>query len=163
MSSFYFVKKMIKYNIMKEIKKINSGKEKPEFIIIGIVLNKKGEVMIVKRKRKEITLKGKELIWVFPGGRQEDGETREDRVVKEVLAETGYRIKPIRQIHLRVHPDVLKMTAYFLCELEKEEPVKEIEEKDEIEEVRWVKPEELKNYFTTDIDPEVKKVLGIKE
>jgi 8-oxo-dGTP pyrophosphatase MutT (NUDIX family) len=137
-------------------------KEKPEFIVLGIVLNKKGEVMIVKKKRRETTLTGKELIWAFPGGKQEEGEAREESVVKEVLVETGYKVKPIQQIHLRVHPDVLKMMAYFLCELEKEEPIKEIQEKDEIEEVRWVKPEELKNYFTTDIDPEVKKVLGIK-
>jgi 8-oxo-dGTP pyrophosphatase MutT (NUDIX family) len=149
---------------MEEMKNMNLQKElKPEFIVLGIVLNKKGEVMIVKRKRKETTLTGKELIWTFPGGRQEEGETREERVIKEVLAETGYKVKPIQQIHLRVHPDVFKMMAYFLCELEKEEPVQEIEEKDEIEEVRWVKIEELKNYFTTDIDPEVKKILGIKE
>ena len=148
---------------MEEIKNINTEKEKkPEFIVLGIVLNKKGEVIIVKRRRKETTLSGKELVWVFPGGKQE-GETREERVIKEVLVETGYKVKPIQQIHLRVHPDVLKMVAYFLCELEKEEPVQDIEEKDEIEEVRWVKPEELKNYFTTDIDPEVKKVLGIRE
>jgi len=79
-----------------------------------------------------------------------------------VLAETGYKVKPIKQIHLRIHPDSFLMIAYFLCELENEEPIKEIEEKDEIEEVRWVKPEELKNYFTTDIDPEVKKILKIE-
>jgi len=146
---------------MEDIKNINPEK-KLEFIVLGIVLNEKGEVMIVKRKKKETTMTGKELIWVFPGGRQEKEETREERVIKEVLAETGYKVKPIQQIHLRVHPDVLKMTAYFLCKLEKEEPTRDIEEKDEIEEVRWVKPEELKNYFTTDIDPEVKKVLGLK-
>ena len=137
------------------------GGEKSDFIVLGIVLNKKGEVLIVKRKKKEITLTGEELVWAFPGGRQEEGETREERVVKEVLVETGYKVKPIKQIHLRVHPDSFKMIAYFLCELEEEEQVQEIEEKDEIDEVRWVKPEELKNYFTTDIDPEVKKILAI--
>jgi 8-oxo-dGTP pyrophosphatase MutT (NUDIX family) len=146
------------------MEEINPEKEKkPEFIVLGIVLNKRAEVLIVKRKQKETTLTGKELVWVFPGGRQEESETREERVMKEVLAETGYKVKPMQQIHLRVHPDVLKMMVYFLCELEKEEPIQEIEEKEEIEEVRWVKPEELKNYFTTDIDPEVKKFLGIKE
>ena len=147
---------------MEEIKNINSEKEKkPEFIVLGIVLNKNGEVMIVKRKKKEITLTGKELVWVFPGGKQEKGETREERVVKEILDETGYKVKTIKQINLRVHPDVFKMVAYFLCQLE-EEPVCEILEKEEIEEVKWVKPEELKQYFTTDIDLEVKKILGIK-
>jgi len=141
---------------------VNPEREKiPEFINLGVVINKKGEVLIVKRKKKEITKSGKEFLWAFPGGRQEEGETREERVVKEVLLETGYKVKPIKQIHIRIHPDTLKMIAYFLCELE-DEKQEEIVEKDEIEEVKWVKPEELKNYFTTDIDPEVKKVLGIE-
>ena len=132
-----------------------------DFVNLGIVLNRKGEVLIIKRRKKEITTSGEEFIWAFPGGRQMKGETREDRVVTEVLVETGYKVKPLRQIHLRVHPDTLVMVAYFLCELEKDEPVQDIEEKDEVEEVRWVKPEELKDYFTTDIDPEVKKILNI--
>lgn len=131
------------------------------FVVVGIVLNKKGEVLIVKRKKSEITQSGKELIWAFPGGKLEPNDTREKRVVEEILVETGYKVKPIRQIHLRVHPDSFIMIAYFLCELENEEPVQEIEEKDEIEEVKWVKPQELINYFTTDIDPEVKKFLKI--
>ena len=136
-------------------------KEKSQMVILGIVLNKKGEVLIIKRKNPEITRNSKEFIWAFPGGRQEEDENREDRVIAEVLAETGYKVRPLRQIHLRVHPDTLTMVAYFLCELEKDEPVQDIEEKDEVEEIRWVKPEELKNYFTTNIDPEVKKVLKI--
>lgn len=131
-----------------------------EFINIGVVINKKGEVLIIKRKKKELTKSGKEFLWCFPGGRQEENESREERVVKEVFLETGYKVKPLKQIHLRVHPDTYKMVAYFLCDLESDIQ-DEIKEKDEVAEVRWVKPHELKNYFTTDIDPEVKKVLGI--
>jgi ADP-ribose pyrophosphatase YjhB (NUDIX family) len=158
LSSFFKIKSLLKYNKMEQ-KNIEKEK-KPDFINLGVVLNKKGEVLIIKRKKKEITSSGKEFVWAFPGGRQEEGETREERVVKEVLLETGYKVKPLRQIHLRIHPDTLKMMAYFLCELE-DENQGEIVEIDEVEEVKWVKPEELKNYFTTDIDPEVKKVLGI--
>lgn len=130
------------------------------FVNIGIVLNKKGEVLIVKRKRKEITKTGKNLIWVFPGGIQEKGETREARVIAEVLRETGYKVKVKKLIHLRLHPDTYKMVSYFFCELESENQ-NEIIEKDEISEVKWVKPEDLKNYFTTDIDSEVKNFLKI--
>lgn len=138
----------------------NIEKEK-KFVNVGIVLNKKGEVLIIKRKKKEITLTGKEFIWSFPGGVQESGETREERVIKEVLLETGYKVKPLKQIHIRVHPDTLTLIAYFLCELEEEQPIQNIQEIDEIEEIKWVDPKELNNYFTTDIDPEVKKILNI--
>jgi mutator protein MutT len=137
-------------------------KETFNFIVnLGIVLNKNGEVLIVKRRHPEETKTGKKLLWAFPGGKQEKGESREESVAKEILLETGYKVKPTRQIHLRVHPDTNVLLIYHLCELEKEESIAEIQEKDEIEEVRWVKPQELKDYFTTDIDPEVKKILGI--
>jgi mutator protein MutT len=139
----------------------SQSREQTDFIVLGVVLNKEGRVMIVKRKKKEITLTKKELIWVFPGGKLEKGETREERVVKEVLDETGYKVKPLKLIHLRIHPETLKIIAYFLCELEEENPIQEIKEKEEIEEVRWVNPEELKNYFNTEIDSEVKKILKI--
>jgi len=139
----------------------SQSREQTDFIVLGVVLNKEGKVMIVKRKKKEITLTKKELIWVFPGGKLEKGETREERVVKEVLDETGYKVKPLKLIHLRIHPETLKIIAYFLCELEEENPIQEIKEKEEIEEVRWVNPEELKNYFNTEIDSEVKKILKI--
>jgi len=139
----------------------SQSKEQTDFIVLGVVLNKEGRVMIVKRKKKEITLTKKELIWVFPGGKLEKGETRKERVVKEVLDETGYKVKPLKLIHLRIHPETLKIIAYFLCELEEENPIQKIKEKEEIEEVRWVNPEELKNYFNTEIDSEVKKILKI--
>lgn len=135
-------------------------KKEKIFINVGIVLNKNGEVLIVKRKKPEITESGKILLWTFPSGKQEKGQSREECIEKEVLEETGYKVKAIRQLNLRVHPDITLMVAYHLCELIDENPG-DIIEKDEIEEVKWVKPEELKNYFTTDIDPEVRKFLNI--
>jgi isopentenyldiphosphate isomerase len=53
------------------------------------------------------------------------------------------------------------MIVYHHCKLDEGKPQVEIEEKDEVEEIKWVKPEELYKYFTTDIDPEVKKFLKI--
>ncbi len=130
-------------------------------VTIGIVLNKKGEVLIVRRRYPESLNKGGYLEWVFPGGVQEDNESREERVVKEILLETGYKTNVIRQIHFRIHPDTFIPIIYFLCSLESEEPVQEIIEKDEIAEVKWVMPSELFNYFQSNLDPEVKKVLNI--
>ncbi len=94
-------------------------KETNFVVNLGIVFNKEGKVLVIKRKKSEITKTSKEFIWTFSDGRQE----------KE-------RFK-------------------------NEEPIAKIKEVDEIEEIKWVKPEELKNYFTTNIDPEVKKILGI--
>jgi len=145
----------------ENVKKEESKKEESFIVNLGVVLNNKGEVLIIKRRKPEITKSGKEFVWAFPGGKQEEGESRQERVEKEVFLETGYKVIPIRELHLRIHPDSNIIVVYHYCLVdEKKEPV-EIEEKDEVEEVKWVKPEELYQYFTTDIDPEVRKFLKI--
>jgi 8-oxo-dGTP pyrophosphatase MutT (NUDIX family) len=131
------------------------------FVIVGIVKNKEGKVLIVKRRKIEKGSDGSLLTWVFPGGRQKPEEKREEALIREILEETGYKIKPIRQISLRIHPQFLKIIVYYLCELENEGQIQNPQEDEEIEEIKWVYPNELKNYFTTDIDPNVMKELGI--
>ncbi len=132
-----------------------------DVVNLGVVINNKGEVLIIKRKIPEKGKTGKILTWAFPGGRQDKDETREQAVEREVLLETGYKVKAVKQINLRIHPDTGVLLIYHLCELLEENQIQQPEENHEIEEIKWVKPEELKNYFTTDIDPQVKKLLGI--
>jgi mutator protein MutT len=132
-----------------------------EVINLGIVINNKGEVLIIKRKIPEKGKTGKILVWAFPGGKQESGETRESAVEREVLMETGYKVKAVKQINMRIHPDTGALVIYHLCELLEENQIQPPSEPHEIEEIKWIKKEEIKNYFTTDIDPQVKKLLGI--
>jgi len=132
-----------------------------EVINLGIVINNKGEVLIIKRKVPEKGKSGKILVWAFPGGKQESGETRESAVEREVLMETGYKVKAVKQINMRIHPDTGALVIYHLCELLEENQIQLPSEPHEIEEIKWIKKEEIKNYFTTDIDPQVQKLLGI--
>jgi ADP-ribose pyrophosphatase YjhB (NUDIX family) len=132
-----------------------------EVINLGIVINNKGEVLIIKRKISEKGKSGKILVWAFPVGKQESGETRESAVEREVLMETGYKVKAVKQINIRIHPDTGALVVYHLCELLEENQIQPPSEPHEIEEIKWIKKEEIKNYFTTDIDPQVQKLLGI--
>ena len=132
-----------------------------EVINLGIVINNKGEVLIIKRKMPEKGKSGKILVWAFPGGKQESGETRESTVEREVLMETGYKVKAVKQISIRIHPDTGALVIYHLCELLEENQIQPPSEPHEIEEIKWIKKEKIKNYFTTDIDPQVQKLLGI--
>lgn len=50
----------------------------------GIVLNEKGEILLVKDRRSG---------WVFPGGMVEEGENVIDAVKREVMEETGIDIE----------------------------------------------------------------------
>ena len=135
--------------------------ESLNFINLGIVLNKKGEVLMIRRVKKEEGSGGAVLEWAFPGGKQRYDETREECAHREILDETGYDVKPIRQISLRIHPQILVTIVYHLCELNSEKQVAEPREPHEVAEIKWVKPEEVRNLITTDLDSKVAKTLGI--
>jgi 8-oxo-dGTP pyrophosphatase MutT (NUDIX family) len=130
-------------------------------VVLGIVKNKKGEVLIIKRKNLEKGDYNTYLSWVFPGGKQIKDENREETIEREILEETGYSVKAIEQIDLWIHPEFRKIICYFLCELLEENQIQKPKEEEEIEEIKWVKPEELKNYFTSKLNPKVAKLLGI--
>ena len=57
---------------------------------IGIIFNQeRAEVLLVKRQDVPV--------WVLPGGGVESDENSGDAVVREVLEETGLRVKVIRK------------------------------------------------------------------
>ncbi len=144
-------------------KKTIKKEEADDFINLGIVLNSKNEVLMVRRKKKETGRDNSVLEWAFPGGRQRFDETREECVKRNVLNETGYDIEPIKQIALRIeHPQFPIMVAYHLCELNSQKQVAKPREPHEIAEIKWVKPEEIKDLVSTKIDPDVAKELGIE-
>src|SRR3989344_7937136 len=106
--------------------------ENKEFINLGVAKNKAGEILMIRRAKVEEGKYGAKLIWAFPGGKQRKNETREECAKREILDETGYDVKPVRQISLRVHPQFTLLIAYHLCELNSPEPVKEPIEQHEV-------------------------------
>jgi ADP-ribose pyrophosphatase YjhB (NUDIX family) len=133
-----------------------------DFLNLGVVRNDRGKVLLIKRIKKEKGRNGSILTWAFPGGRQRLNETRSESVEREILTETGYRVKSIKEISARLHPQFPVFIVYHLCKLISPEPVERPKEPQEIAEIRWVKPQEIKNLFTTDFNPEVKQELGLK-
>ncbi len=81
---------------------------------IGIVLNKRHEVLLAKR-REDDSLGG---YWEFPGGQQEANETLEACVVRELREETGLDIKILQEFCTIINPYLDKeLSLYFyLCE-----------------------------------------------
>jgi 8-oxo-dGTP diphosphatase len=138
-----------------------SGKkqENKQFINLGIVLNSKGEVLMIRRVKEETGKDGSKLVWAFPGGKQRRDESREQCVKREICDETGYDVEPIRQLSLRVHPQFTLLVAYHLCKLISSEPISNPIEHNEIAEIKWVNPEKIKDIITTDLDPSVKREL----
>lgn len=136
-------------------------KEAEDFFNLGVIINKKREVLLIRRAKKEWGKDGSELTWAFPGGTQRFNETREQCVKRKILAETGYDVISTKQISLRLHPQFSVMIVYHLCCLVSEKPIARPSEPHEIAEIKWVKPEEIRKLFTTDLDPGVAKELKI--
>lgn len=139
----------------------NKLEEAKNFLNLGVVLNEKGEVLMIRRKEKEIGEDGSVLTWAFPGGKQRFDETREECVEREILAETGYSIRSTRQISLDFHPQFPVIIIYHLCRLISPEQIIEPSEPHEVAEVRWVAPGEIKSLITTILNPKVAEELKI--
>ena len=147
---------------MPLVEKMKDSKEKESktFINLGVVLNPKGEVLLIKRKKPEYGAKGAVLTWAFPGGKQKYEESRKEGAEREVLAETGYEVKAIKEISLRYHPEFPVVIVYHLCRTENSKQGK-TSEPWEVEEIRWVKPEEIRSLITSNLDEKVAKELKI--
>jgi len=100
--------------------------------------------------------------WAFPGGKQILKESRKECVEREVLDETGYDIESVREISLRIHPQILVFIVYHLCRLKSEKPIAKPKEPHEIAEIKWVEKEDIKNLITTHLDEKVSQELGLE-
>lgn len=135
--------------------------EHQNFICLGIVVNDRGEVLMIKRVKEETGSKGDKLTWAFPGGKLKEGESREECIAREVLAETGYKVTPTKQINFRYHPSFPVIVSYYRCTLIEDHLITQTNQPWEIQEIRWVKPEEIKKLITTPLDPKVAQELKI--
>lgn len=129
-------------------------------IVVAVVRNSRDKVLIVQRKDKE---KGKDdsvLSWQFPGGSVRPNESLKIAVQRECKEESGYEIEAKELISKRAHPQFPVQVYYFECKLKSLRRDEIID--DDIAEFKWLKPEKLREFFTTDFDSYVAKFLGIE-
>lgn len=147
---------------MEKNNKENKDLEHEDFLNLGVVINDRDEVLLIRRVKPEVGKDGSVLTWAFPGGRQRFSESRTECAKREILVETGYDVDPVKQISLRSHPQFPVFIVYHLCRLVSPKQVAKPSEPHEVAEIRWVKLEEIKNLIKTDIDPKVSRELGLK-
>ena len=125
-------------------------------IVVGIITQEQ-KVLIVQRKTIESGDGHALLRWVFPGGTIEESETEEEALKREVLEETGYIVDTAKLIETRRHPEFPVVISYFLCTAKDNEHY--TFKTDEIREIRWIAIGELKEYFTSSLNPAVESAL----
>lgn len=98
-----------------------------------------GLVLMVRRRISE-----GELMWQFPAGAIEDGETAEQAAVRETLEETGLTVEAVKLLGERVHPKTGRLMSYTACDVLNGYAI--IGDPEEIAEVAWVAHADLSTY-----------------
>ena len=114
-------------------------KEKPHFHVTAALVMRNDRLLISKRPE------GSHLggLWEFPGGKQEEGETLEDCIEREIMEELGIRIQAEKLLLSVIHEYHEKIiTLYFFqCSLLDGEPISL-----DNQEIKWAEINDLKQY-----------------
>lgn len=116
---------------------------------MGALIFHRGSILLVERGGSP--LKG---YWSLPGGLLETGETLEEGIVREVLEETGLRVKPVEFYGLfqRIMRDAKGRAEYhylladYVCKV----IGGELRPGDDVSRVEWVPRRRLKEYTMTE-------------
>ena len=112
----------------------------------GVIVRDDGCVAVVHRPKYND--------WTLPKGKLDPGETFEQAALREVEEETGLRAELVRELpstHYRDSKDRPKIVRYWLMHA----AGGEFEPNDEVDDLRWLTPQEVANLLTHDRDREV--------
>jgi ADP-ribose pyrophosphatase YjhB (NUDIX family) len=126
--------------------------------VLGIVYNPETRKVLIGRRENDPHLK--ELGWCFPGGRPAHEDDLEAYLKHEVRIKTGLDVEVKGIVFAKSYPENRKLLSiYYYCEAR--EGGEKAEEK--LVEVRWVKPAEVRDYFTTSLHPKLLDFLRTLE
>ncbi|MEY9873135.1 8-oxo-dGTP diphosphatase [Streptacidiphilus sp. MAP12-33] len=99
-------------------------------IAVAVVVHD-GMVLLVRRAEAE-----GDLLWQFPAGAIEEGESVSEAAERETYEETGLSVDAILLLGERVHPASGRYLSYVVCELVTGEA--HVADAEELAEVAWV-------------------------
>ena len=128
-------------------------------ILLGVIFDPAKRKILLGRRENDPYIK--ELTWVFPGGSLNYKEDLDAALKKKIKEKTGLDVKNLGAIFAKTYPEKKEfLSIYFLCEAVGGEE----KAADDLVELKWVKPEEVENYFTTSFHPHMKEyILNLKK
>lgn len=110
-------------------------------------------VLMVRRRIKE-----GELMWQFPAGAIEAGESAEQAAVRETAEETGLTVDAVKLLGERVHPKTQRLMSYTACSVVSGEA--HVADADELDAVAWVTHDEIPDYVPYGLFEPVQEYLN---
>ncbi|HEY3234135.1 MAG TPA: (deoxy)nucleoside triphosphate pyrophosphohydrolase [Polyangiaceae bacterium] len=124
--------------------------------VVAAVIERSGRYLITQRRPSAVL----PLMWEFPGGRVEPGETDADALKREVKHRLGVDVEPGQLISFVSHPYERYVVDLYLydCRLHQGEPTEL-----NVKTFRWVSSAEFDQYpFTPADEISITKLLGIE-
>lgn len=122
--------------------------------LLGVVYDSRNRKILIGRRENDEYIK--ELAWSFPGGRPEYSDELEDNLKLEIKKKTSLDVEVGQVIFAKTYPEKREfLSVYFLCALMDGEA----RPGEKFVELKWVKPSDVENYFTTSLHPNLLEYL----
>jgi len=124
----------------------------PTLVVTAALVERDGRVLVTRRQRG-VHLEG---LWEFPGGKQEDGESLEACLARELREELDVHATIGEEVYTTKHdyPERSVELHFLRCDLQGEpRPILG-------QEIRWVARAELASLEFPPADAELIKILG---
>ena len=122
--------------------------------LLGIIYNPETRMVLIGKRVNDPNIT--ELSWVFPGGRANYDGDLEDSLAGEILAKTGLNVTVGDVIFAKTYPERREfLSIYYLCQVTDGAELAGIS----ITELKWIRPSQVTQYFTTSIHPKVLEYL----
>lgn len=122
-------------------------------IIAAAVIVSQGRTLLVRRRVQD-----GDLLWQFPAGKIEQGETPAVAAVREAAEEAGVDVSVVRILGERIHPATGRHVVYVACDLIG--GAARVAAPDEIDAVAWASAAQLRSYVPSGFAPDVETYLA---
>lgn len=118
--------------------------------VLGIVYNPKTRQILIGKREDDPYIK--ELSWCFPGGRPAYDNDLELHLKHEIKIKTGLDVDVENVVFAKTYPEKREfLSIYYYCESTGGEE----KSSDKFVELKWVKPSDVQEYFTTSLHPKL--------
>ena len=132
-------------------------------IAVAIIKNpSSNKVLLTSRIGNESQPDSDTIYWLMPGTKYNEGDDVKQLLAKAVKEKTGLSIEVGELISERKHSEIeAKRHYYYACKLSSNK-IGALQRVSETQQIKWVEPSQLINFYTTSMDENVAKYLGIE-